>query len=184
MEKEHYTVCGIRDGGLLSHRSYNPFLINTFFSIVNFKEIESLWDKKQVVKNNFILDNEFDDDIAGLKGLYDSKSLYEPYYIFYLWLRRNNKRFLFLDSNHPFQEDQISNTVYFEDKIVLHHTWYARAYGANEKHTKRINAIFDLLNFENTLQIDSIIFKDKGYYWSVKVNKWIRRIMRRLKIKV
>jgi hypothetical protein len=183
MQKEHHTVCGVRDGGLLSHRSYNPFLINTFFSIVNFKEIESLWDKKQVVKNNFILDNEFDDALAGLNGLYDTKSLHEPYYIFYLWLRRNNKRFLFLDSNHPFQEDQISNTVYFEDQILLHHTWYARAYGTNEKHTKRIDAIFDLLNFENKLLVDPVIFKDKGYYWSAKINKWFKSLLRRLMIK-
>jgi hypothetical protein len=183
MEKEDYTVCGVRDGGLLSHRVYNPYLINTFFSIINFKEIELIWDKKQLVKNDFILDNEFDDDIEGLKGGYDVKSLYEPYYIFYLWLRRNNKRFLFLDSNHPFPEDQISNTVYFGDEILLHHTWYARAYGINERHTKRIDAIFDLLNFENGVQIDPVIFKDKWFYWSTKGKKLVRRIMRRLAIK-
>jgi hypothetical protein len=183
MEKEHYTVCGIRDGGLLSHRRYNPFLINTFFSIINFKEIESIWDKKQLVKNDFVLDNEFDDDIDGLKGMYDVKSLYEPYYVFYLWLRRNNKRFLFLDSNHPFEEDQISNTVYFENKILLHHTWYARAYGTSEKHTKRIDTIFDLLNFESNIQVNPVFFKDKWYYWSVKISKWFRRIMKRLRIK-
>ena len=183
MEKEQYTVCGIRDGGLLLHRTYNPFLINTFFSIINFKEIESIWDKKQMLNNNFILDNEFDDDLEGLKGMYNVKSLYEPYYVFYLWLRRNNKRFLFLDSNHPFEEDQISNTVYFENKILLHHTWYARAYGISEKHTKRIDAIFDLLNFENSLQINPVVFKDKWHYWSVKVSKCFKRIMKRLSIK-
>lgn len=180
METEHYTVCGVRDGGLLSHRIYNPLLINTFFSIVNFKEIEFIWDKKQIVKNNFILDNEFDDDLRGLKGIFDVKSLYEPYYVFYLWLRRNNKRFLFLDSNHPFQEDQISNAVYFENKVLLHHTWYARAYGTNEIHTKRIDAIFDLLKFKNDRQINPIIFKDKWYYWSTKINKCCIRIMRYL----
>lgn len=178
MEKEKYTVCGVRDGGILSHRTYNPFLINTFFSIINFKEIESLWDKKQVLMNHFVLDNEFDDAITGLKGLYDIKSLYEPYYIFYLWLRRNNKQFLFLDSNHPFQEDQITNTVYFENKILLHHTWYARAYGNNEKHTKRIDTIFNLLNFENGVQVDPIIFKHKWYYYYTKGYKMFRRIVR------
>lgn len=183
MEKEHYTVCGVRDGGLLSHREYNPYLINTFFSIVNFKEIESIWDKKQVVKNNFVLDNEFDDDITGLKGMYDVKSLYEPYYVFYLWLRRRKKRFLFLDSNPLFEEDQISNTVYFENKILLHHTWYARAYGTNEKHTKRIDTIFNMLNFESNIQVNPIIFKDKWYYWSTKVSKYFRRILRHLRIK-
>ncbi|WP_300978579.1 hypothetical protein [Flavobacterium sp.] len=178
MEMEQYTVCGVRDGGILSHRTYNPFLINTFFSIVNFKEIESLWDKKKVVKNNFFLENEFDDDITELRGLYDVKSLYEPYYIFYLWLRRNNKQFLFLDSNHPFQKDQITNTVYFENKILLHHTWYARAYGNNEKHTKRIDTIFNLLNFENCVQVDPIIFKHKWYYYYTRGHKMFRKIVR------
>lgn len=52
MEFQNYTVCGIRDGGLLSHRNYNPYLINTFFSIINFKKIESIWDKKEVLKHN------------------------------------------------------------------------------------------------------------------------------------
>lgn len=31
MESENYTVCGIRDGGLISHRKYSPYLINSFF---------------------------------------------------------------------------------------------------------------------------------------------------------
>jgi hypothetical protein len=30
-----------------------------------------------------------------IKGLYDIKSLWEPYYIFYLWLQRNKKQFVF-----------------------------------------------------------------------------------------
>ena len=37
MQAESYTVCGIRDGGLISHRTYNPFLINPFFSVINFE---------------------------------------------------------------------------------------------------------------------------------------------------
>lgn len=48
MESQKYSVCGIRDGGLISHRIYNPYLINTFFSIINFKEIESIWNEKEV----------------------------------------------------------------------------------------------------------------------------------------
>ena len=39
MKSKNYIVCGIRDGGLISHRNHNPYLINTFFSIINFKEL-------------------------------------------------------------------------------------------------------------------------------------------------
>jgi hypothetical protein len=46
MKTENYTVCGVRDGGLISHRKENPYVINTFFSIINFREIE-LWDEKK-----------------------------------------------------------------------------------------------------------------------------------------
>ena len=36
MKAKNITVCGVRDGGLVSHRNQNPYLINTFFSILNF----------------------------------------------------------------------------------------------------------------------------------------------------
>ena len=152
MDSENYTVCGVRDGGLISHRMYNPYLINTFFSIINFKEIESIWNKKEVLKNQYSIENEFEDDLSNLIGDYDILSAYEPYYCFYLWLRRNKKQFLFLDANQPFQEDKITNAVYFEDKVLLYHTWYARSYGINKKHTDRINKILELLKFENKVK--------------------------------
>jgi hypothetical protein len=31
MESDNFTVCVIRDGGLISHRIHNPYLMNTFF---------------------------------------------------------------------------------------------------------------------------------------------------------
>lgn len=40
MQSENYTVCGIRDGGMIAHRIYNPYVVNTFFSIINFQELE------------------------------------------------------------------------------------------------------------------------------------------------
>lgn len=35
MIQNSYTVCGIRDGGIIPHRNQNPLVINTFFSILN-----------------------------------------------------------------------------------------------------------------------------------------------------
>lgn len=182
MKSENYTVCGIRDGGLISHRGYNPYLINTFFSIINFKEIESIWNKKEVLKNQFSIENEFEDDLSNLKGTYDTSSIYEPYYCFYFWLRRNNKQFLFLDAKQPFQEDKITNTVYFEDKVLLYHTWYARSYGINAKHTDRINTILKILKFENKETSNAVVFKHKSFFIFNRSRKMYKRIMMRIQV--
>jgi hypothetical protein len=180
MKSESYTVCGIRDGGLISHRTYNPYLINTFFSIINFKEIVAIWNKNEVLSNQFITKNEFDDDLSNLNK-YDSQSIYEPYYCFYLWLRRNNKQFLFLDSNQPFKEDSITNAVYFEDKVLLYHTWYARSYEVNKKHTDRINRILQMLKFENKDVVVAVVFKHRYFFIVHKLRKLNKRILMRIR---
>ncbi|MBC6435125.1 hypothetical protein FM036_35180 [Nostoc sp. HG1] len=182
MESENYTVCGIRDGGHISHRTYNPYLINPFFSIINFKEIESVWNKKEVRKNQYSIKNEFKDDLSDLKGSYDVSSIYEPYYCFYLWLRRNNKQFLFLDANQPFQEDQITNAVYFKDEVLLYHTWYARSYGVNKKHTFRINTILEILKFENKESSSTIVFKHNTFFIIKSSRKFRQRIIMRIQL--
>lgn len=181
MESENYSVCGVRDGGLISHRHYNPYLINTFFSVVNFKEIQSIWDKKEVLKSNYIIDGEFDDDLLKLRGSFDIESIYEPYYCFYLWLRRKKKQFLFLDANQPFQEDDISNAVYFNERVLLYHSWYARSYGINDKHTARINKILDKSEFVYRISTETIVFRDKTFYYKQKINKLIKKIDIKLK---
>jgi hypothetical protein len=182
MKSQNYTVCGIRDGGLISHRIYNPYLINTFFSILNLKEIECIWNKNEVLKNQYSVQNEFEDDLSNLKRTYDVLSIYEPYYCFYFWLRRNKKEFLFLDSNQPFKDDSITNAVYFEGKVVLYHTWYARSYGVNKKHTDRINKILELLKFENKVVPNPIVFKHKTFFIIKSARKLYKRILMRIQI--
>ena len=54
MEASNYSVCGVRDGGIIPHRIQNPYAINTFFSILNFKEISALWNEKEVLNTNRI----------------------------------------------------------------------------------------------------------------------------------
>ena len=39
MIDKNYTVSGVRDGGVIAHRSHNPNVINTFFSVLNLKTI-------------------------------------------------------------------------------------------------------------------------------------------------
>ena len=179
MQSENYTVCGVRDGGMISHRTFNPYTINTFFSILNFKELEKIWNKNEIIKSNYILDQEFNDDLTNLKWNFDVKSLYEPYYCFYLWLRRKNKKFLFLDAQ--MNEDQIANSITYDSKIFLHHTWFARAYGKNDEQTKRINVLFDLLNSKENKTSEPVIFKDKTFFFIEKIKKTYRRIIIRFR---
>jgi len=180
MKNKEITVCGVRDGGIITHRKQNPFVINTFFSILNFKEVEAIWNKKDVLLNQYIAENEFDDDLSNLQGNFNVKSLYEPYYCFYLWLRRKQKKILFLDAKMC--EDRISNSVLFNNEIFLFHTWYARSYQVNKKHTKRINTILDLQKEVNLNMDDSaiIVFKKRTFAIEQKLKKIYRRIKNKL----
>lgn len=63
MKSNNITVSGVRDGGVINHRNYNPNVINTFFSIVNFKKIEKYWKKDEMLKNQYIIKSEFHDEL-------------------------------------------------------------------------------------------------------------------------
>lgn len=172
--------CGVRDGGIISHRNKNPYVINTFFSILNFKKTLSIWNENEVLKNQLIFENEFKDDISKLGFNYDLNSLYEPYYCFYFWLRRKFKNVLFLDAKMC--EDKISNSVLFNNETFLYHTWYARSYGKNEKHTLRINKLINglrLSKFECDLN-DIVIYKKKTFAQVQFIKKSIKKISQKL----
>ncbi len=182
MKKENYTVCGVRDGGVIPHRVQNPYAINTFFSILNFKEISAQWNKKEVLQNQYILKNEFNDDLLSLKGDYSKESMFEPYYCFYFWMRRKGKKFLFLNATVPFEEDNITNLVLdFNGNPILYHTWYARSYGNSEKHTKRIDGVFNKVKGIGTVYTEPMIFKDNTYALKKSIQKQYRSVTAKLK---
>lgn len=179
MKKEKITVSGIRDGGVVEHRNYNPFMVNTFFTILNFKEILKEFNKSEVKKHQYIKLNEFKTDLINLSKDYDVNSLYEPYYCFFLWLKRKDKKFMYLEAK--MLNDNISNSVLFNGKPFAYHTWNARSYNANEKHTKRINSLIDSLK----LDVDSLInnsdvikYKDSLFYTKMKIKKYYKRIVK------
>ena len=183
MEADNFSVCGVRDGGVIEHRQYNPDLVNTFFTIFNFKEISSEWNKGEVKKHQYILPNEFIVDEYKLNGKFDINSLYEPYYCFFLWLKRKGKKFLYLDAN--MLDDNISNNILFDGKEFGYHTWYARSYNVNKKHTDRINLILNKININlNSSNLESgiLVFKDKTFQTRMKLNKMYRRILKKLNI--
>ena len=80
MKINEFLFCGVRDGGVVSHRNYNPLVPNTFFSILNFKEIKKIWNQKVMLLNQYLIKNEFEDDLKNLAFKFDTQSLFEPYY--------------------------------------------------------------------------------------------------------
>jgi len=142
-----------------------------------------IWNKQEVLKNNYISENEFDDNLSELKENYEIKSLYEPYYCFYFWLRRKGNKILFLEATTPFIDDNITTMIMDANgQVLLYHTWYARSYGSNDRHTKRINKIFELLEFENKVTSESIIFKHRTFFIIKRVRKLYQRIRMRIQI--
>jgi hypothetical protein len=177
MQKNNVTICGTRDGGVIAHRNKNPFVINTFFSIMKFDDVLEIWNKKDMLKHQYLNPNEFDDNLKELTQTFNVNSLYEPYYCFYLWLRRKGKKFLFLDA--VMDKDGITNYLKFNGATFLCHTWYARSYGNNKKHTDRINM---QLKEQDGKLVDKlfskpIIFKDKTFYFTKKINKYYKRLL-------
>lgn len=181
MAQNEIMFCGVRDGGVIACRKKNPFAINTFFSILNFKELEKIWNEKEMLLHQYIVDDEFKDDLSQLKYKFEVKSLYEPYYCFYFWLRRMNKKVLFLESEMPFENDEMTNTV--EDingETLLYHTWCARYYGIIDEQTKRIDEVFGKIEIAENFYEAPIIFKDNTF----AIRKWIIKLFKRLIIRV
>ncbi|WP_232224053.1 hypothetical protein [Gillisia sp. CAL575] len=181
MENHNYSVAGIRDGGVINHRNKNPYSINTFFSILNFDEVLKLYNKKKILSSQYIQENEFNDELDLLPFKFDQSSLYEPYYCFYFWLRRKGMKILFLNSKMRDDiDDKISNEVFLPDgSLFLIHTWYARAYGNNKKHTERIDLILDKIDFGENI-VEPIIFKDRLF----RINKEVRKVFKKIIIKL
>jgi len=175
MEDEDISVCGVRDGGVIKHRNYNPIIVNTFFTIINFKEILKIYKKDEVSKNQFLAINEFNLEDVQLNGTFDINSLYEPYYCFFLWLKRKGNKFLYLEAE--MLNDDISNTILFNGETFAYHTWYARSYNVNEKHTNRINSILNNMNiYVNSIKISPniVILKYSLFYFKIKLKKFIK----------
>lgn len=175
LEEENIDVCGIRDGGMLSWRDKNPYMPNPFFCIINLEIILPIYSEKEIIKNCYLVKDEFDDDLSNLIFPYNKDSLFEDYYCFFLWLRRKGFSFKFLKAESAgFQNDLETTLVYdLNDKGLLYHTWYARAYGKNEYHTNRINNVINKgVSIEKFKYREIIWFKN--YFFSIK--KELRKI--------
>jgi hypothetical protein len=144
MNQNDFICCGMRDGGTLSWRNQSPYAINTFFSVLNIKEVSYIFDKRDILRNQYIKPDENIGDLTDLKSdNFDKDSLFEGYYCFYFWLLRQGKKILYLDATSLNNDE---TTIVFDHKAreILYHTWYARFYQREKRHTERIDRILDL----------------------------------------
>jgi len=179
MESNNEDVCGVRDGGILSWRNKNPNLINPFFCILNLEKIYSIYDEKKFLQNQYIIENEFNDDLTDLPFEYDKNSLFENYYCFFLWLRRNNFRFKFLNAESSNFENDLETTTVFDinNKIFLYHTWYARTYGKINYHTERIDNVIKKGTLKKGYtERDFLWYRNYKFSYIKAVNKTYNRI--------
>ena len=185
MQSEGYCVAGIRDGGSLPNRRHNPYLPNTFFCILDYKRIASDYNRSEIKRNQTFSHNEFNDDLSNLKGDYEKGSLYEPYYCFFLWLKRKGERFLFLEGNllHPYKDDLATKVFSIDQKPMLIHTWYARAYSNNPDQTKRIDDILKEYAPSNEYNEESIeMYSDRWFKYELKLRKFLNRVETKFRI--
>jgi len=182
MQEQKYSICGVRDGGVIKHRFDNPLAVNTFFCIIDYKEIVKEFTFDKVLEcQRFFPGLYLNEDYSNLPYEYNIKSLKEPYYCFYFWLKLNRHKFLYLETVNPVDEDEFGNIILSENnEKIAFHSWYARAYDVNEKHTKRINSVlndFDLLN-ANIKSNDYSIVRFPFYNWKKRVKKFIKQIFK------
>ena len=135
--------------------------------------------RKEIQKQQYSNPNEFTEDLKNLNVEFDVTSLYEPYYCFFLWLKRKNQRFLFLNAEllHP-DTDELATKVYaLDNKPLLIHTWYARAYGKNAAQTKRIDSIIDTYAPDsNDHSKEAEVYKDEFFKYKLGLRKLKKRI--------
>tara|TARA_R110000822_G_scaffold122364_5_gene256506 strand:+ start:307 stop:1089 length:783 start_codon:yes stop_codon:yes gene_type:complete len=179
MKKKKITIAGVRDGGVIHHRNYNPFCINTFFSIINLKRVKEIWNKKEVLQNQKIGINEFMLEVV-LPFEFNEKSLYEPYYCFYLWLLRKGEKIKYLTSKSlNINNDQITNVVLDDNSnIIGFHSWYARSYGIHKLHTDRINVLLDGLKHNETVKF--VLWQNATFKY---IQYWVK-FLKKVKIKI
>ena len=142
MEHNDIDIAGVRDGGIITHREHHPLCLNTFFNVINYRKISEKWSWKIVSSHQKIIEGEFDNEnLSSLAYKYNLSSLFEPYYCFYLWALRSGSKILYLDAFMC--DDNISNTVIWNNKLVGYHTWYARKYQKDTAQTSRIDRLFN-----------------------------------------
>lgn len=166
--QEKIVNCGIRDGGVLSIRHGNPLVTNPFFNILNVKTIKKDYSqsvisnflKKEINYNKLLPDN--------LPCKYEVSNNYEPFYPFFLWLNTNYK-VLYLEGKQ--HKDNYSTILYnHKGQQMLFHSWFSRAFGVDQFHTKRIIELYRSC-------IDTVIHFSIAEKLKIKLEQFINQLL-------
>jgi hypothetical protein len=178
MLKNDFSICGVRDGGVIKHRYHNPEAINTFFSIINFRDLKGKYNLKEIKSfQNYTPELYKNKNYSQLPHCFDIKSMREPYYCFYFWAHHNNYKFLYLDTINPVGDDEVGNVILSPsgEKIAMH-SWYARAYGVFDDQTLRLNNFIEDFDIVNAAIDWNEVILLKNYFFN-----WKKRLKRLLK---
>lgn len=147
MVDEKIDVYGVRDAFIGDIRQFNPEVLNTFLFIMKLKNVLPIYCINEIKKNQYLVPHEFGNKISVQPGNYNYEILAEPYYCFFLWLKRKGMNFKYLKtSQNYFENDSITTTIYVDDLIFCHHTWYAREYNKCNIQKNRINKVISSLS--------------------------------------
>jgi len=137
--ENNYVNCGMPDGGVVPVRGHNPLVINPFFNIMDLRVLRQEFSLSLMQKyKNF--DSSMTDmtnhSLMRSNYIYD---MYEPYYPFFLWIKKNYKT---LDMDATTLADGFTTVLLsHNNKPFLYHTWWSRSYGIDPYHTDRINKV-------------------------------------------
>lgn len=177
MKEQEFICCGMRDGGTLEWRNQSPYAINTFFSILNLDAVSKIFDKKAILKNQFINPSEDLGDLSRLQAdNYKKNSLYEGYYCFYFWLLRKGKKILYLNAT-ALKNDETTIVFDHHKRELLYHTWYARFYKKDPSQTQRIDAILSLGKDEGHDKAYTIL-ENKSFKFRLFFYTYVQRMRR------
>lgn len=137
-----YGNAGMPDGGVISHRVWNPLVTNPCFTIMNTKLLRGVMDLAAIEAMDVddpALEASVPRELMRLP--WEMHAGYEPFYRLSIWMSQTVKT-LYLDARE--HRDGISTEIldHLGRPVVLH-TWYSREYGRDFEHTDRINAIAD-----------------------------------------
>jgi hypothetical protein len=105
----------------------------------------------EIKKNQYLVPHEFGNQLSIQQGKYNYEILAEPYYCFFLWLKRKGMNFKYLKtSQNYFKNDSITTTIYVDDVIFCHHTWYAREYTNCNIQKNRIDKVISSMSLRDT----------------------------------
>ncbi len=127
MEENNYVCSGMPDGGVCSHRFHNPVVPNAFFNIINIAAIRdefSLIEARPLVHTSEY-EKTLPRELLRTKYEYDN---FEPYYPFFYWLLKREKKILYQDALDWNRDTTSTVLLDQEKKPLLIHCWYSRVF--------------------------------------------------------